>query len=49
MVAAPPLSPPSKPQPSPVRKKLGRKRLGDRTQQLRRAVQLAFLALNIWI
>ena len=37
------------PTPAQVRKKLRRRRSGDRSQALRRAFQYAFLALNVWI
>jgi polyferredoxin len=35
--------------PAPQRKKLVKRALRDRSQALRRAFQLAFLALNVWI
>src|ERR1035438_1930403 len=37
------------PPPKPIRKKLVRRAGTDRSQTLRRAVQLAFFALNAWI
>src|SRR6202142_3642660 len=37
------------PPPTPIRKKLVRRAGTDRSQTLRRAVQLAFFALNAWI
>ena len=37
------------PPPKPIRKKLVRRTGPDRSQALRRAVQLAFFALNAWI
>ena len=37
------------PPPKPIRKKLVRRAGPDRSQTLRRTVQLAFLALNAWI
>src|ERR1022692_3543412 len=37
------------PPPKPIRKKLVRRGGPDRSQTLRRAVQLAFFALNAWI
>jgi polyferredoxin len=37
------------PAPIKIRKKLGKRAAPDRSQQLRRIVQLAFLALNVWI
>src|ERR1035438_2827920 len=37
------------PPPKPIRKKLVRRAGPDRSQTLRRAVQLAFFALNAWI
>ena len=37
------------PPPAPVRKKLVRRAQPDRSQALRRAMQLAFFALNVWI
>jgi len=37
------------PAPHPVKKKMLKRRRGDYSQRLRRAFQLAFLALNVWI
>ena len=37
------------PPPKPIRKKLVRRAGPDRSQALRRTVQLAFLVLNSWI
>ena len=37
------------PAPSPAKKKIQQRRSGDRSQQVRRAVQLAFLGLSVWI
>jgi polyferredoxin len=37
------------PTPTQVRKKLGKRAARDRSQRLRHAVQLAFLAVNVWI
>src|SRR5260370_20285243 len=37
------------PPPKPIRKKLVRRTGPDRSQALRRSVQLAFFALNAWI
>ncbi|MBK5294889.1 MAG: 4Fe-4S binding protein, partial [Acidobacteriia bacterium] len=34
---------------APKKKKIERRRIGDRSQQIRRGVQFAFLAVNLWI
>ena len=43
------MAPAVAPPPKPIRKKLIRRAARDRSQTLRRAVQLAFFALNAWI
>ena len=43
------MAPVMAPPPKPIRKKLVRRAGPDRSQTLRRAVQLAFFALNAWI
>src|SRR5664280_617787 len=43
------MAPAVAPPPKPIRKKLVRRAGPDRSQALRRAVQLAFFALNVWI
>jgi polyferredoxin len=49
MIAAPTLPPPAAKPVAIGRKKILDRRRGDRSQQIRRAVQLTFLALNVWI
>jgi hypothetical protein len=47
MIDAPPVAPQAA--PANPRKKIAQRRTHDGSQRIRRAVQLAFLALNIWI
>ena len=43
------MAPAVAPPPAPIRKKLIRRAAPDRSQALRRGVQVAFFALNAWI